>query len=48
MRIVERRGWGGRAVNIHEYQGKALFRESGIVVQDGVHCTSVELSLIHI
>lgn len=45
MRIVERRGWGGRAVNIHEYQGKALFRESGIAVQDGVHCTSVEQAL---
>jgi len=45
MRIVERRGRGGRAVNIHEYQGKALFRESGIAVQDGVHCTSVEQAL---
>jgi len=32
-------------VNIHEYQGKALFRESGIAVQDGVHCTSVEQAL---
>jgi len=45
MRIVERRGWGGRAVNIHEFQGKALFRESGIAVQDGVHCTNVEQAL---
>ena len=32
-------------MNIHEYQGKALFRESGIAVQDGVHCTSVEQAL---
>jgi succinyl-CoA synthetase beta subunit len=32
-------------VNIHEYQGKALFRESGIAVQDGVHCTSIEQAL---
>ena len=46
MRIVERQGWGGRAVNIHEFQGKALFRESGIAVQDGVHCTNVEQALI--
>jgi len=32
-------------VNIHEFQGKALFRESGIAVQDGVHCTNVEQAL---
>jgi len=32
-------------VNIHEFQGKALFRESGITVQDGVHCTNVEQAL---
>jgi len=32
-------------VNIHEYQGKALFRKSGIAVQDGVHCISVEQAL---
>ena len=32
-------------MNIHEFQGKALFRESGIAVQDGVHCTSVEQAL---
>ena len=32
-------------MNIHEYQGKALFRESGIAVQDGVHCISVEQAL---
>ena len=32
-------------MNIHEYQGKALFRESGIAVQDGVHCTSIEQAL---
>ncbi|HJM13232.1 MAG TPA: ADP-forming succinate--CoA ligase subunit beta [Candidatus Thalassarchaeaceae archaeon] len=32
-------------MNIHEYQAKALFRESGVRVQDGVHCTSVEDAL---
>ena len=32
-------------MNIHAYQGKALFREAGVVVQDGVHCTSVEQAL---
>ena len=32
-------------MNIHEYQAKALFRESGIPVQDGVHCKSVEEAL---
>jgi len=32
-------------VNIHEYQGKALFREEGVAVQDGVHCTTVEQAL---
>ena len=32
-------------MNIHEYQGKALFRKSGIAVQDGVHCISVEQAL---
>ncbi len=29
-------------MNIHEYQGKAMFREYGITVQDGIHCRSVE------
>ncbi len=32
-------------MNIHEYQAKAMFRESGVRVQDGVHCTSVEQAL---
>jgi len=32
-------------VNIHEYQGKQLFRDAGLSVQDGVHCTSVEQAL---
>ncbi len=32
-------------MNIHEYQGKQLFREAGLSVQDGVHCTSVEQAL---
>ena len=45
MRIVERRTWSRAGVNIHEYQGKALFREEGVAVQDGVHCTTVEQAL---
>ena len=46
-RIVERRVFGRRTVdmNIHEYQGKQLFREAGVKVQDGVHCKSVEEAL---
>ncbi|MGB0174378.1 MAG: ATP-grasp domain-containing protein, partial [Candidatus Poseidoniaceae archaeon] len=28
-------------MNIHEYQGKALFKAHGVKVLDGVHCTSV-------
>ena len=32
-------------MNIHEYQGKQLFRENGLTVQDGVHCTTVEQAL---
>ena len=32
-------------MNIHEYQAKALFREAGVLVQDGVHCTSVNQAL---
>jgi succinyl-CoA synthetase beta subunit len=32
-------------MNIHEYQAKALLREAGVAVQDGVHCTSVEQAL---
>ena len=31
-----------RILNIHEYQGKALFAEHGVLVQSGVHATSVE------
>ena len=30
------------ALNIHEYQGKRLFREHGVAVQQGVHCTTAE------
>ena len=45
MRIVERRTWSRAGVNIHEYQGKALFKEEGVAVQDGVHCTTVEQAL---
>ena len=30
------------ALNIHEYQGKQLFREHGVAVQQGVHCTTAE------
>ena len=46
-RIVERRVYGRRHVgmNIHEYQGKQLFREAGVKVLDGVHCRSVEDAL---
>ena len=33
-------------MNIHEYQGKQLFRDAGLSVQDGVHCTSVEQALV--
>ena len=32
-------------MNIHEYQGKKLFRDAGLSVQKGVHCTSVEQAL---
>jgi len=32
-------------MNIHEYQSKEIFRESGITVQDGIHCTSVQEAL---
>ena len=34
-----------KGVNIHEYQGKALFREEGVAVQEGVHCTTVDQAL---
>ncbi|MBS72086.1 MAG: ADP-forming succinate--CoA ligase subunit beta [Thermoplasmata archaeon] len=32
-------------MNIHEYQGKNLFRDAGLPVLAGVHCTSVEQAL---
>jgi succinyl-CoA synthetase beta subunit len=32
-------------MNIHEYQAKAMFRESGVLVQHGVHCTTVDQAL---
>ena len=32
-------------MNIHEFQAKGMFRDSGIRVQDGVHCTSVDQAL---
>jgi len=32
-------------MNIHEYQAKALFRDAGVEVQEGVHCTNVEQAL---
>ena len=32
-------------MNIHEYQAKAMFREAGVAVQEGVHCTTVEQAL---
>ena len=34
-----------RDMNIHEYQGKELLRNSGVPVLDGIHCTSVEQAL---
>jgi succinyl-CoA synthetase beta subunit len=33
-------------MNIHEYQGKAMLREFGVPVLEGVHCTSVEQALV--
>ena len=32
-------------MNIHEFQAKGMFRDFGIRVQDGVHCTSVSQAL---
>jgi succinyl-CoA synthetase beta subunit len=32
-------------MNIHEYQGKALFARYGVPVLEGVHCTTVEEAL---
>ncbi len=32
-------------MNIHEYQAKAIFRESGVFVQQGFHCTTVDQAL---
>ena len=32
-------------MNIHEYQGKALFKQHGVNVVEGVHCTSVSDAL---
>ena len=32
-------------MNIHEYQGKELLRQSGVPVLEGVHCTTVEQAL---
>ena len=32
-------------MNIHEYQGKALLKASGVPVLEGVHCTTVEAAL---
>ena len=32
-------------MNIHEYQGKALLKEFGVPVLEGVHCTSIEQAL---
>ena len=45
MHIVERRTRPREGVNIHEYQGKELFKEEGVAVQEGVHCTTVEQAL---
>jgi succinyl-CoA synthetase beta subunit len=32
-------------MNIHEYQGKILFKEAGVKVQEGIHCKSVNDAL---
>lgn len=32
----------GEHMNIHEYQGKSLFRDAGVPVLDGVHCMTVD------
>ena len=32
-------------MNIHEYQGKALLKDAGVPVLEGVHCTSVSEAL---
>jgi len=29
-------------MNIHEYQAKEIFREAGVTVQKGIHCTNVD------
>src|SRR5699024_3666953 len=38
---------GGKIMNIHEYQGKALLREYGVNVPDGVVAYSVEEAVKH-
>ena len=32
-------------MNIHEYQGKALLKQHGVPVLEGVHCTTVNDAL---
>ena len=32
-------------MNIHEYQAKAIFNDSGVKVVKGIHCTSVDEAL---
>ena len=32
-------------MNIHEYQAKAMFRDSGVPVQEGIHCRTLEDAL---
>jgi len=32
-------------MNIHEFQGKAILRDAGVPVLEGIHCTSVEQAL---
>lgn len=34
-----------RDMNIHEYQGKALFKSAGVPVLEGVHCTTIGQAL---
>ncbi len=36
---------GESGMNIHEYQGKALFRDAGLPVNAGIHCKTVDAAL---
>ena len=44
-RIFQRQDACGPIMNIHEYQAKAMFNDSGIKVVKGIHCLSIETAL---